>query len=67
MHMFVANLIKFFFWNRGNAGGNSGWASGGGAGAGGWNSYDSYGEHGAHSQPVAQQIAYSGHHKAARR
>lgn len=67
MHMFEANLKKFFFWNSGNAGGNSGWTSGGGAGAGGWNSYDSYGEHGAHSQPVAQQIAYSGHHKAARR
>ncbi|XP_031624951.1 glycine, alanine and asparagine-rich protein-like [Contarinia nasturtii] len=40
-----------------NTGGNSGWNSGNA----GWNNYDSYAEHGAHSQPVAQQIAYSGH------
>lgn len=61
-------------WNGGveeiiayNTNGNGGgWSSGGGAG--GWNSgYDSYGEHGSHSQPVAQTIAYSGHHKVARR
>lgn len=50
-------------------GGNGGWSSGGGnGGGGGWNSgYDSYGEHGSHSSPVAQSIAYSGHHKVARR
>jgi len=52
------------YTNGGGGGANSGWSSGGT----GWNSYDSgYGEHGAHSQPVAQQIAYSGHHKVARR
>lgn len=51
----------------GGSGGNGGWSSGGGGG-GGWNSgYDSYGEHGSHSSPVAQSIAYSGHHKVARR
>lgn len=54
-----------------NGGGAStgGWSSGGGAASsGGWNSgYDSYGEHGSHSSPVAQSIAYSGHHKVARR
>jgi len=48
-----------------NGGASNGWSSGGQQG--GWNSYDTYGEHGAHSQPVAQQIAYSGHHKVARR
>lgn len=49
------------------SGGSGGWSSGGGGGGGGWNNYDSYGEHGAHSQPIAQSIAYSGHHKVARR
>lgn len=49
---------------------NGGWSSGGGGGsggAGGWGNYESYGEHGSHSSPVAQSIAYSGHHKVARR
>ena len=58
------------YTNGGGSGGSSGgWSSGvGSAGAGGWNSgYDSYGEHGSHSSPVAQSIAYSGHHKVARR
>lgn len=50
-------------------GGGGGWSSGGGGSSGGWSSggYDSYGEHGSHSSPVAQSIAYSGHHKVARR
>lgn len=56
-----------FFPNSNGGGANAGWSSGGG-GASGWNyGGDSYAEHGAHSQPVAQQIAYSGHHKVARR
>lgn len=56
-------------YTNGGAGSSGGWSSGGGsAGTGGWNSgYDSYGEHGSHSSPVAQSIAYSGHHKVARR
>lgn len=47
--------------------GGGGWSSGGGGA--GWNSYEphGYGEYGAHSQPVGQSIAYSGHHKVARR
>ncbi|KAJ6637630.1 hypothetical protein Bhyg_10361 [Pseudolycoriella hygida] len=51
-----------------NGGSGGGWSSGGG-GSGGWSSggYDSYGEHGSHSSPVGQAIAYSGHHKVARR
>lgn len=55
------------YTNGGGAGNGGGWSSGGGSG--GWNSggYDSYGEHGSHSSPVAQSIAYSGHHKVARR
>ncbi|KAG4067960.1 hypothetical protein HA402_010646 [Bradysia odoriphaga] len=54
------------YTNGGSGGG--GWSSGGGS-TGGWSSggYDSYGEHGSHSSPVAQSIAYSGHHKVARR
>jgi hypothetical protein len=51
-------------------GGGGGWSSGGGGGAG-WNSYEpshgGFGEYGSHSQPVGQSIAYSGHHKVARR
>ncbi|KAJ6637629.1 hypothetical protein Bhyg_10360 [Pseudolycoriella hygida] len=56
------------YTNGGSGGGNGGWSSGGG-GSGGWSSggYDSYGEHGSHSSPVGQSIAYSGHHKVARR
>jgi len=56
-------------YTNGGSGGSGGWSSGGGGSAGaGWNSgYDSYGEHGSHSSPVAQSIAYSGHHKVARR
>lgn len=60
------------YTNGGSGGGGSGgWSSGGGGsgGGGGWSSgsYDSYGEHGSHSSPVAQSVAYSGHHKVARR
>jgi len=58
------------YTNGGSGGGGSGgWSSGGGGSTGGWSSggYDSYGEHGSHSSPVAQSIAYSGHHKVARR
>jgi len=58
-------------YTNGGSGGGGGWSSGGGGGgsSGGWSSggYDSYGEHGSHSSPVAQSIAYSGHHKVARR
>lgn len=49
-----------FFWiyfDRGNQ--NSGWNSA--PATGGWNNYEGYGEHGAHSQPIGQQIAYTGH------
>lgn len=66
MHLINANVCYFLCRKNRNGGGgaSSGWSSGGS----GWNSgYDSYAEHGAHSQPVAQQIAYSGHHKVARR
>jgi hypothetical protein len=46
--------------------GGGGWGAGGVGG--GWNSYDphGFGEYAAHSQPVAQSVAYSGH-KASRR
>ncbi len=56
-------------YTNGGSGGGGGWSSGGGGSGGGWSSggYDSYGEHGSHSSPVAQSIAYSGHHKVARR
>lgn len=47
-------------------GGSGGWSSGGGGGYGGGYDSHGFGEYGAHSQP-AQSIAYSGHHKIARR
>lgn len=54
-------------YTNGGGASSGGWSSGGGsAGAGGWGNaggYESYGEHGSHSSPVAQSIAYSGHHK----
>lgn len=54
-------------YTNGGGAASGGWSSGGGsAGAGGWGNaggYESYGEHGSHSSPVAQSIAYSGHHK----
>lgn len=42
--------------------------SSGGSG-GGWNSYEphGFGDYGSHSSPIGQSIAYSGHHKVARR
>lgn len=62
-----SNVEEIIAYNTGGGGG--GWSSGGGGGGGGgWGgSYDSYGEHGSHSQPIAQSIAYSAHHKVARR
>lgn len=54
--------------NRNGGGGAGGAGSGWSTGGSGWNNYDSYAEHGAHSQPVAQQIAYNAHgHKVVRR
>lgn len=49
-------------------GGGGGWSSGGGGGWGGYGG-DShgFGEYGSHSQPIGQSVAYSGHHKVARR
>lgn len=54
--------------------GGGGWSSGGG-GSGGWSSGgygggDAHGggyDYGQHSQPIGQTLAYSGHHKVARR
>lgn len=50
-----------------SGGGGQGWSQGGSGQ--GWNSYEphSFGEYGQHSAPVAQSIAYSGHHKVAKR
>lgn len=52
---------------HGSTGGGQGWSQGGSGQ--GWNSYEphSFGEYGQHSAPVAQSIAYSGHHKVAKR
>lgn len=51
----------WIYFDSGNQ--NSGWNP---APSTGWNNYEGYGEHGAHSQPIGQQIAYTGH-KAVRR
>lgn len=59
------NKMDLFWINFDSGNQNSGWNSGGAASAG-WGNYEGYGEHGAHSQPIGQQIAYTGH-KAVRR
>lgn len=60
MHLF------FLYSACSGSSGGAGWNGGGG---GGWNNngWESYGEHGSHSQPIAQTIAYKGHHPNASR
>lgn len=60
----LTNEFPFFIAFSGSSGG-SGWNGGNS----GWNNngWESYGEHGSHSQPIAQTIAYKGHHPNASR